>query len=165
MKFEGEYINGKMYEGKIYDNKLKKIMELKHGKGVIKEYNDYCSFIIFEGENLNGKRNGKGKEYYYNNKIKFDGEYSYGRRWNGNMYDINGNLLFEIKNGIGNGKEYDINFKLEYEGGYLDGKRNGQGKEFRNNRLIFEGEYFNGERNGKGKEYYTISEIKKLQNY
>ena len=78
------------------------------------------------------------------------------------MYDINGNLLFEIKNGIGNGKEYDINFKLEYEGGYLDGKRNGQGKEFRNNRLIFEGEYFNGERNGKGKEYYTIREIKKI---
>jgi len=31
--------------------------------------------IIFEGEYLNGKRNGKGKEYYNNGKLQFEGEY------------------------------------------------------------------------------------------
>jgi len=35
---------------------------------------------MFEGEYLNGKRNGKGKEYYDNGNLKFDGEYLYGER-------------------------------------------------------------------------------------
>ena len=37
--------------------------------------------IIFEGEYLNGKRNGKGKEYnYYNGKLEYEGEYLNGNR-------------------------------------------------------------------------------------
>ena len=36
--------------------------------------------IEFEGEYLNGERNGKGTEYYYNSIVKFDGEYMYGKR-------------------------------------------------------------------------------------
>ena len=31
--------------------------------------------MAFEGEYLNWKRNGKGKEYYDNGKLKFEGEY------------------------------------------------------------------------------------------
>ena len=31
--------------------------------------------LIFEGEYLNGLKNGKGKEYDWNGKIKFEGEY------------------------------------------------------------------------------------------
>ena len=34
-----------------------------------KKYNKY-GHIIFEGEYLNGKRNGKGKEYYLNGQLK-----------------------------------------------------------------------------------------------
>ena len=60
-------MNGKMYEGKMYDKK-RKIYELKKGKGIITEYNDYCEIIIFEGEYLNGVKHGKGKEYYKNVK-------------------------------------------------------------------------------------------------
>ena len=33
-----------------------------------------------EMENINGERNGKGKEYYDNNKLKFEGEYLNGER-------------------------------------------------------------------------------------
>ena len=58
----------------------------------------------FEGKYLNGKRDGKGKEYYDNNKIKFEGEYLYGLRWNGIMYDYNNKYTFKIKNGNGKGK-------------------------------------------------------------
>ena len=36
--------------------------------------------LMFEGEYLNGKRNGKGKEYDYNGKLEFEGEYLNGKR-------------------------------------------------------------------------------------
>ena len=39
--------------------------------------------MIFEGEYLNGKRNGKGKEYNDEGKLIFEGEFSNGKRWNG----------------------------------------------------------------------------------
>ena len=49
--------------------------------------------MVFEGEYLNGERNGNGKEYY-DNKLVFEGEYLNGERWNGK------------------GKEYDENIKI-----------------------------------------------------
>jgi len=36
--------------------------------------------LIFEGEYLNGERNGKGKEYKCEGKLKFEGEYLNGER-------------------------------------------------------------------------------------
>ena len=42
----------------------------------------------FEGEYLNGKRNGKGKEFYDSETLKFEGEYLDGKRWNGKGYDM-----------------------------------------------------------------------------
>ena len=36
--------------------------------------------VIFEGEYLNWKKNGKGNEYYENGKIKFKGEYLNGKK-------------------------------------------------------------------------------------
>ena len=47
------------------------VCELKDGKGLIKEYDNYGKF---EGEYLNGERNGKGKEYYIKGNIQFEGE-------------------------------------------------------------------------------------------
>jgi len=40
----------------------------------VKEYYDDGK-IEFEGEYLNGERNGKGKEYNKNGKLEFEGEY------------------------------------------------------------------------------------------
>ena len=55
------------------------------------------NIIIFEGEYLNGKRNGKGKEYN-DSKLKFEGEYLNGNRWIGKEYNYdNGQLEFEGK--------------------------------------------------------------------
>ena len=36
--------------------------------------------LIFEGEYLNGKRNGKGKEYNFNDQLIFEVEYLNGKR-------------------------------------------------------------------------------------
>ena len=110
--FEGEYLNGKRLNGKVkeYNNngKLKFEREYLNGErnGKGKEY--YCNGnLLFEGEYLNRERNGKGKEYYYNGKLLFEGEYLNGKRWNGKVYNKDGIIDFEIKNGNGKVKEYN----------------------------------------------------------
>ena len=55
---------------------------------------------------MNGERNGKGKEYYNNGSVLFEGEYLKGCLWNGKGYNINGQIEFEIKEGKGYIKEY-----------------------------------------------------------
>ena len=55
----------------------------RNGKG--KEYS--FGKLIFEGEYLNRKRNRKGKAYYYNGEIEFEGEYLDGKRWNGKGFN------------------------------------------------------------------------------
>ena len=51
------------------------IYELKNGKGKVKEYNSDGK-LLFEGEYLNGEKNGKCKEYdKYNCNLIFEGKY------------------------------------------------------------------------------------------
>ena len=183
-KFEGygKYIeeNGRYYIGKWKNNKM-------HGKGKYLISKGYIfSNTLFEGEYLNGIRwNGKGKEYYDNDndKIKFEGEYLDGKR-NGKMYDLeykkiwdldaingkakiyfdNGKLGIEVDypNGeiSGKGKEYYNDGTLYFKGEYLNGKRNGKGKAYyHNGKIEFEGEYSNGLRNGRAKEYHLNGEL------
>ena len=40
----------------------------------MKEYDEIRSILKFEGEYKNMKRNGKGKEYDNNGKLKYEGE-------------------------------------------------------------------------------------------
>ena len=160
--FEGEYKNGRRYKGKEYNTFDKLVFEgeylngkrwngsgIKDGKGYVKEYNK-DNILIYEGQFENGEKNGKGKEYYDKNILKFEGEYLNGKRWNGNGYDIQNNIIYQIKNGKGYAKEYYYNdfILLTNIENLNDEISNINGK------LKFEGEYFNGEKNGKGKEYY-----------
>ena len=121
LKFEGEFLNGKKWNGKGYDLENNVVYELKEGKGFIKEYY-YNGNLKYEGEYLNGK----GKEYEYN-KLKFEGEYLNGKRWNGKGYDLENNIIYEIKEGKGFIKEYYNNGKLKYEYQLLNGEKNGKG--------------------------------------
>ena len=143
LKFEGEYINGKR-NGK--------------GKEYCYAYMDTFRHLEFEGEYLNGERNGKGKYYirdgFFKDRLEFEGEFRNGKKWNGNGYDENGNIIYQLINGKGKGKEYNEYGEFEFEGEYLNGEKHGKGKEYdHTGKLIFEGEYLNGQRNGKGKEY------------
>ena len=85
----------------------------ENGKG--KEYNSYNDNLIFEGEYLNSKRNGLGKEYDKEENLIYEGEYKNGKKTGkGIEYNENGNVIFEgeFLNGIKwNGiiREYDIN--------------------------------------------------------
>ena len=155
----GRYIiyeeNGNIKEYSSYDDVLEFEGEYLNGErnGKGKEY--YKGNLIFEGEYLNGKRNGKGKEYNKEGNLIFDGEYLNGKKWNGKGYDDKNNIIYELKNGTGHIKEYDYFGKFIFEGEYLNGERNGKGKEYDyyDGKLSFEGEYLNGKRNGIGKEY------------
>ena len=87
---------------------------------------------------MDGKRNGKGKEYDYKGRLVFEGELFDGKIWNGN----------------GKNEEYlyGVDMKSEFEGEYKDGKIwNGKRKEYhKSNKLKFDGEYLNGKKwNGK----------------
>ena len=179
--FEGEYLNGKKWNGigyyieidnynkydvskkmedaKGYLNKHNFFYELIDGKGYMIDYDD--KEFIYEGEYLNGERNGNGREYKIlgnNNLLIDDGEYLNGKRnGKGKEYQAkdvqsaifsSAKLSFEgyYSNGRKwNGKGYD-NFKnIAYE------IKNGKGyiKEYCNDKIIFEGEYLNVEVNGK----------------
>ena len=71
-----------------------------NGYGKEKEFNDLK--LIFKGYYINGKRNGKGKEYNKEGKLIFEGEF---------------------KNGIKNGKGIEYNGKdILFVGEYLNGK-------------------------------------------
>ena len=128
----------------------------------------------FEGEYLNGEKDGKDKEYYNNGNLKFDGEFKNGKKWNGKGYDINGKVLYELKEGIGKVKEYEFDGVLRFEGEYLNGKmwngkndsknykisfKNGKGfmkilkEEDGELKTVFEAEYLNGELNGKVRDF------------
>ena len=51
-----------------------KSYEIKEGEGIIKEYYENGK-LNFEGEYLNGKKNGKAKIYFDNGKLRFEGEF------------------------------------------------------------------------------------------
>ena len=160
IKFEGEFLNNKQYNGKGYDKENNLVYELKNGNGFIKEYDYngnfkfegilkdgkknghgkeyYCDGKLkFEGNYLNDEKDGPGKEYYYYNKLKFEGNYSrnkkegkeynndggvyegeflFGRKWNGKEFDKNHKIIYELINGNGKVKEYDSDGQLKYEG-------------------------------------------------
>ena len=90
--FEGEYIKGKLWNAKYYD--IDNIYELKEGNGFVKECGEDHEFY-FEGEYLNGERNGEGKEYF-RGRVMFEGEYKNGlRNGKGKEYNLSGNMIFE----------------------------------------------------------------------
>ena len=179
--FDCEYLNGDKWEGKVYDPINNKIYELKEGKGYIKEKYDIEEYFL--GEYLNGKRNGKGKIYNYNNELRFDGEFLNGKiNGKGKEFNDKGYLIFEgeyLYNYRLKGKIF-IDKRLEYEGEFLFNKKwNGKGYDENGNliyelingngtvkeyndfkgKLKFEGEYLNGKKNGKGKEYCSTGKL------
>ena len=74
-----------------------------NGKGKL-YYNN--GFLIFEGECLyDWKRKGKS---YVKNRLEYEGEYLFEQKWNGIGYDENNNIIYQLNNGNGQVKEYDL---------------------------------------------------------
>jgi hypothetical protein len=98
--FEGEYLNGKRWNGKGREkygniNFEGEYFEGKLWNGKVTEY-DFDWECLFSGEYLNGKRwIGKGKEYDNYGNLIFEGEYLNGQRWNGKEYNSEDNFIYE----------------------------------------------------------------------
>ena len=60
----------------------------------------------YEGEYLNGKWDGKGKEFNANGHLIYEGEYKDDNKWNGRGYDRNKNIIYELNDGSGKTREY-----------------------------------------------------------
>ena len=106
--FEGDYLDGKKWNIKFYDENGNIEYELKNGKGIINQnMNVNGGSVYFMGDFLCGEINRKGKEYSKKN----------------------GFLLFEGKYSNGKEKEYDYDGSIKFEGEYLDNFRI-KGKEY-----------------------------------
>ena len=207
--FEGLYVNGKIWNGKGYKTYNNEIdYEITNGNGKFKIFDEVTDNLFleinlingelngngkmykilgggleYEGKFLNLKKNGKGKEYYSNGKIKFDGIFKGDKKWEGKGYNINGHLEYELKDGNGKFKDFDddgtLKFEgeikngekngfgrnlfedsISFEGSFLKGKKNGYGKEYEFGKLIYEGNFYNDKRHGKGKLYTNDAKIK-----
>ena len=98
LEFDGEYLNDIKWNGKGYDKNNNIIYELKDGNGFVKLFSQFGQ-LIYEGECLNGEKNGKGKEYHDSlGNVIFEGEFSKGKRWKGKekQYDNEGKLILEV---------------------------------------------------------------------
>ena len=62
MKFEGDYLNDYQWNGIWYDIYNNIIYDFENGKGYVKLYTNKFK-LSYEGEFVNGKRNGNGKIY------------------------------------------------------------------------------------------------------
>ena len=127
----------------------------RNGKGI--EFDSKHGIIMYEGEYLNGKRHGKGKEYGGDNgNLIFEGEFLCGKRWTGKIYDTNEDgKINKVIYELKDGKGFvhEEHDDKYFIGEYLNGEKNGKGKEYYKYYLIYEGEYLNGKRHGKGREY------------
>ena len=91
LKFEGEYLNGKRWNGIIYNKEDNSQFPIKNGNGKVKEF-DYNNRIIFEGEYINGEKNGIVRKYY-DNLFLFEGEYLNGKI-NGKVRKLENGYIF-----------------------------------------------------------------------
>ena len=93
----------------------------------MEEYLLGVGILLYSGEHINGKRNGKGKEYNNNGNLIYEGEFKNGKR-------------------DGKGQEYNNKGDLIFKGEYSNGEKwNGIEKEFSSfNTEVYETEYLNG---------------------
>ena len=71
--FEGEFLYINKWTGEGYNDYGNETFEIKNGNGKDIEY--LRNNTRFEGEYINGERNGFGREYDKDVKLKFEGEF------------------------------------------------------------------------------------------
>ncbi|WP_139365140.1 MORN repeat-containing protein [Litchfieldia alkalitelluris] len=125
------------------------------------EYNLKTKKKVYEGEFLNGKRHGKGKEFL--DGFIYIGEFIEGKK-HGEGTEVCKNTKTWIYKGQysedkrhGQGKERSNGFL--YQGYFKEGNRTGYGKvyEIKSKKLVFKGYYFEGVRQGKGEHFINKS--------
>ncbi len=125
-------------------------------KHFIKESNPVSvEDILYEGQTINGMKNGKGILRKRNNgEVIFDGFFKddkfegQGILYLNNGYIYEGNFTNGKKQGKGILSSEDQKFK--YQGNWVEDEKEGLGEEFFPDGTKFEGEFQKGKKNGKG---------------
>ena len=150
-------INNNKVENKFINNLLE--LNLKD-LGI--DTNTYCSYIQnaekdkYEGELINGKKEGKGK-FTYKNGCIYEGFFKNNKKeGSGIFYYTNGDRYKgQFKQGFYQGKGvFYFHNGDRYEGGFDKNKYSGIGKYFYHNGDSFEGSWQNDKKNGKGTYIY-----------
>ena len=131
---------------------------LNEGK-LIHKSSDY-----YIGNMLNGLKQGKGKLYYKNGNIKYDGDFVKDKfEGNGKYYYENGEYYNgQWFNGFkqGKGKIYYKNGNIKYEGDFVNDKYEGDGKFIWKNGDYYIGQFSKGLKNGNGIIFTMNGDIK-----
>ena len=154
--------NNKQYQTiRNHFDKIEKKLSHINNKIYINQPNEQKELKLdigkYVGQVVNGKREGKGIDYY-NNGDRYEGDFKNDiKEGKGIYYYSNGNRYEgDWKNGKSEGKGiYYYNNGDRYEGDYKNDKKEGKGIFYYNNGDRYEGDWKNGKRHGKGIYYYN----------
>ena len=111
------------------------------------------SGAVYEGEWLNGVRDGHGKQEWLDGS-RYDGQWRNGKaNGQGKLYHADGDVYegeWVDDKANGNGTYTHAN-GAKYVGSWRDDKQHGFGLETWPDGAVYEGEYYEGKKNGKGK--------------
>ena len=131
----------------------------KIGKGKISYYEEKLTYV---GEFKNNLREGKGNLSSKDNKYIYDGS------WKNDKFEGEGSLLSpslgkytgNFKNGLFDGKGYLFTLDNNiYKGNFLAGEKSGEGEYKLKNGYVYEGEFKNDLYHGMGKLYDNTKKI------
>jgi antitoxin component YwqK of YwqJK toxin-antitoxin module len=115
--------------------------------------------LLYEGNFKDDLMDGQGKKYYPNGKLMYSGDFRIGKMdGEGKLYHEDGSLWYAAHfeqdsiNGFGT-VYFDYGYRLEV--GLKDGNPEGKGTYYNgDNKVVFIGEFKNGMKNGFGTFYY-----------
>lgn len=184
IKYDGQFANDK-YEGEgvLYFEKKYSTDDNDKDSDNSSERESSCSNendlelkhnICYTGGWKNGKKNGKGIEYFRNGKLKYDGAFI-NDEYNGfgvlnyyqgkNKYNYSGNFVNGKKHGKGTLKNtksvwsyYNYDRMIEYKGNFANDMFEGYGESTYRFNYSYKGEWKNNNFDGKG-DYYSDNVI------
>lgn len=155
------WMESKWFTAKLYEQEEK--VETYTGK--VRLYRDEeKTDLAFEGRLEEGKKTGKGTEYYESGAVSFQGEFADGLyEGEGKQQAEDGTIIYEggFSQGLyeGEGSLYE-NGSLVYDGQFAQGQREGRGKAYADGALVYEGEFSGGLWQGAGKTYYPNGQVR-----
>lgn len=126
-------------------------MGIEGSKGTDKTVLNYTNGDKYEGELINGQREGYGV-YYYHNGDKYEGIWLQNKKHGmGSMYYKDGNMYvgqWKYSEKEGTGVFYSRSGE-KFEGEFVNSKRHGKGKLTSADGTIFQGEFFENKKHGE----------------
>lgn len=146
------YWNKQILDNDIYIGECHIATQKRQGRGCYM-WNNGTKYIGYWNDN---NKNGKGRMYYANGKLIYEGDYVEGKKCGKGVYYFESGERYEgmfLNDQFnGKGRMYYTNGKLEYEGDYVEEKKFGKRVYYFENCTKYEGEFKDDEYIGEKKE-------------